>query len=51
MQMNPVSSWDGAQPADEQGGELPLLDYLQLLWFRKKLIIAITLFVAVVGWV
>ncbi len=34
---------------DEQ--KLPLLDYLQLLWFRRKLIIAITLFVAVVGYI
>jgi succinoglycan biosynthesis transport protein ExoP len=34
---------------DEQ--KLPLLDYLQLLWFRRKLIIAITLFVAVVSYI
>jgi len=31
--------------------KLPLLDYLQLLWFRRKLIIAITLFVAVVSYI
>ncbi len=29
----------------------PLLDYLQLLWFRRRLIIAITLFVAVIGFI
>jgi succinoglycan biosynthesis transport protein ExoP len=33
------------------GQSLPLLDYLQLLWFRRKLIIAITLFVAVIGYI
>ncbi len=30
---------------------MPLLDYLQLLWFRRKLIIAITMFVTVVGYI
>jgi capsular exopolysaccharide synthesis family protein len=29
----------------------PLLDYLQLLWFRRRLIIAVTLFAAVIGFV
>jgi uncharacterized protein involved in exopolysaccharide biosynthesis len=29
----------------------PLLDYLQLLWFRRRLIIAVTLFVAVLGFI
>ena len=29
----------------------PLLDYLQLLWFRRHLIIAITIFVAVIGFI
>ena len=29
----------------------PLLDYLQLLWFRRRLIIAVTLFVAVIGFI
>jgi len=29
----------------------PLLDYLQLLWFRRHLIIAITVFVAVIGFI
>ena len=28
-----------------------MLDYLQLLWFRKKMIIAITLFAAVIGYI
>ena len=35
---------DGNQP-------FPLLDYLQLLWFRRKLILAITIFVSVVGYI
>ena len=44
----------GTNPAweiEESGQQFPLLDYLQLLWFRRKLIIAITLFVAVVGYI
>ena len=36
---------------DDSEQTLPLLDYLQLLWFRRKLIIAITMFVAVVGYI
>jgi capsular exopolysaccharide synthesis family protein len=48
---NPMQAW-GLEPGQEsQGGDFPLLDYLQLLLYRKKLIIAITVFVAVVGWV
>ena len=36
-----------------QGGEdpFPLFDYLQLLWFRRHLIIAISLFVVVLGYI
>jgi len=46
-----LQSW-GEEPGREgQGQEFPLLEYLQLLWYRKKLILAITVFVAVVGWV
>lgn len=38
--------------SDPTGAEpFPLLDYLQLLWFRRRLIIAVTLFVAVIGFV
>jgi len=37
--------------SDEQGQSFPFMDYLQLLWFRKKLILAITIFVGVVGYV
>jgi capsular exopolysaccharide synthesis family protein len=52
---NPASelarSWETAPAAEAQGQEFPLLEYLQLLWYRKKLILAITAFVAVVGWV
>jgi len=29
----------------------PLFDYLQLLWFRRRLIIAVSLFVAVIGYI
>ncbi|MFC1690028.1 hypothetical protein ACFL07_10305, partial [Pseudomonadota bacterium] len=36
---------------DDQGQSLPLMDYLQLLWFRKNLILAITIFVSVIGYV
>jgi succinoglycan biosynthesis transport protein ExoP len=46
-----MQAWDPGQPADEQGEGFPLLEYLQLLWYRKKLIIAITVFVAAVGWI
>ena len=34
---------------EDSGDKLPILDYLQLLWFRRKLIVAITIFVAVVA--
>ena len=46
-----ATSWDTSAAAEPQREEFPLLDYLQLLWFRKKLILAITLFVAVAGWI
>jgi capsular exopolysaccharide synthesis family protein len=46
-----LPSWDEGQLPEQQGGEIPLLDYLQLLWFRRRLIVAITVFVAVVGWI
>ena len=36
---------------EEAEQSFPLLDYLQLLWFRRKLIIAITVFVAVIGYI
>ncbi len=42
---------DAAREVGEQGQPLPLLDYLQLLWFRRKLILAITIFVAVIGYI
>ena len=34
-----------------QGQSLTLMDYLQLLWFRRNLILAITIFVTVIGYV
>jgi capsular exopolysaccharide synthesis family protein len=37
--------------ADDAGQSFPLLDYLQLLWFRKKLILALTVFIAVIGYI
>lgn len=36
---------------DDSEQTLPLLDYLQLLWFRRKLIIAITIFIGVIGYI
>ena len=35
-------------PTQEEA--FPLLDYLQLLWFRRRVIILITLLVGVLGW-
>jgi capsular exopolysaccharide synthesis family protein len=47
-----TSSQDLAWEAEDSSGQaLPLLDYLQLLWFRRKLILVITLFVAVVSYI
>jgi capsular exopolysaccharide synthesis family protein len=40
-----------AWETEETGQQFPLLDYLQLLWFRKKMIIAITIFVGVIGYI
>lgn len=45
--LRPNAPWE----AEENEQTLPLLDYLQLLWFRRKLIVAITAFVAVVGYI
>ena len=36
------------QPEEEP---FPILDYLQLLWFRRRLIIVITILVAAIGYV
>jgi len=36
---------------DEGSQTLPLLDYLQLLWFRRKLILVITVFVGIIGYI
>jgi len=46
-----AQAWNVGPGGEPQGVELPLLEYVQLLWYRKKLILAITLFVAVVGWI
>lgn len=43
----PTQAWEAEDSADK----LPILDYLQLLWFRRKLIVAVTIFVAVVAYV
>jgi len=45
--VNPVPAWE----TEDSGQTLPILDYLQLLWFRRKLILAITIFVAVVAYI
>ena len=43
---------DFTEPPDPGGGDsFPLFDYLQLLWFRRKLIFAVTLFVAIIGFI
>ena len=41
------------QQAENAGVEepFPLLDYLQLLWFRRRLILVVTLFVAIIGFI
>lgn len=44
---NPGVVWE----SEEAAQPFPLLDYLQLLWFRRKLIVAITLFVSIVGYI
>ena len=46
-----MTSWEQQPGSAEQHQALPLADYLQLLWFRKKPILAITVFVAIVGWI
>ena len=52
MPQQPGFYQDGFQPETFQAEEpFPLLDYLQLLWFRRHLIIAITIFVAVIGFI
>jgi capsular exopolysaccharide synthesis family protein len=49
--LNPTSPGIPNLESEDTGQQLPLLDYLQLLWFRKKIIIAITIFAAVVGYI
>ncbi|NND57341.1 MAG: hypothetical protein HKN57_08810, partial [Xanthomonadales bacterium] len=46
-----AASWDQPAASEAQEEGFPLLEYVQLLWYRKKLILAITLFVSVVGWI
>jgi len=48
---HPDSSLNPAWETEDTGQSFPLLDYLQLLWFRRKLIVAITIFVVVVGYI
>jgi len=49
---NRQNDWvDPITAGSDQGWSLPLLDYLQLLWFRRRLIVAITLFVAIIGYI
>ena len=42
-----VAEWE----PEDATQQIPLLDYLQLLWFRKKMIIAITIFAGVIGYI
>ena len=57
MENNPVQQAGLPQQdyyaEQHHGGEdpFPLFDYLQLLWFRRHLIIAVSLFVAVLGFI
>ena len=46
-----LQSWEEGSGAESEGSDLPRLEYLQLLWYRKKLILAITIFVGAFGWV
>ena len=48
---HPDTSLNPAWETEDTGQSFPLLDYLQLLWFRRKLIVAITIFVVVVGYI
>jgi succinoglycan biosynthesis transport protein ExoP len=36
---------------DQAGLQFPWLEYVQLLWFRRRLILAVTVFVAVIGYI
>ena len=38
-------------PPHNEEDPFPLLDYLQLLWFRRRLIVVVTLFVALLGFI
>jgi capsular exopolysaccharide synthesis family protein len=46
-----MQPWEQDQPLDTAGENLPFMEYVQALWYHKKLIVAITVFVAAVGWV
>jgi capsular exopolysaccharide synthesis family protein len=50
-QQNPLQAWEQGADTGLSGQDFPIIEYLQLLWYRKKLIIAITMFAAVVGWI
>ena len=51
--MNPADPGMANKPVWEEDSreKLPILDYLQLLWFRRKLIAAITIFVGVIAYI
>jgi len=51
LTQNAMQNWERAAPEEQQGEPLPVFDYLQILWYRRKLIVAVTLFVALAGWV
>ena len=48
---NPASAGLGGQVGPGQEEPLPILEYVQLLWYRKWTILAITILVGVAGWV
>ncbi len=45
--LRPATAWE----TEESSAQFPLLEYLQILWFRRKLILVITLFVTVIGYI
>jgi succinoglycan biosynthesis transport protein ExoP len=51
LQPNQYAQGYYADPRQGSEDPFPLLDYLQLLWFRRNLIVAVSLFVAVLGFI
>jgi capsular exopolysaccharide synthesis family protein len=49
--MNPNYLPEQAGDYYEQSSSFPILEYLQLLWFRKRLIAAVTIFITIAGFI